>query len=318
MISVAVLGAGRMGTAITRRLTTRGHNVTVWNRSGVHTATSPADAVRDAQVVIVMVTDAAAVDEVLTRAAPALQPGSVVLQMSTISPDEVRALAARCPVPLLDAPVKGSVPAAESGSLTILLGAGGSGSSGLGSSGLGSSGLGEGVDGPSAGGEGRVGSGGAEEWGAVTAVLAELGEVRRCGGVGAGSAVKLVLNAALVTGIAALADVMALAAAVGVDRETAWDVVGSSALAAAVPRALATGADFPLALAAKDTGLALTELPSAPLLAATAHVLRATRNPTADIATLITPDRATSHATTATTIAANSAAITAGDIEETE
>ncbi|GAA2484992.1 NAD(P)-dependent oxidoreductase [Winogradskya humida] len=261
MISVAVLGAGRMGTAITRRLTTRGHDVTVWNRSGVHNATSPADAVRDAQVVIVMVTDAAAADEVLRDAAPGLRPGSVVLQMSTISPDEVRALAARCPVPLWDAPVKGSVPAAESGSLTILLG---EDRSGLG-----------GEDGPGLGGEAQV-------------VLAELGEVRRCGGVGAGSAVKLVLNAALVTGIAALADVMALAAAVGVDRETAWDVLGSSALAAAVPRARATGADFPLALAAKDTALALTALPSAPLLAATANALRSALNPAADIATLTT------------------------------
>jgi 3-hydroxyisobutyrate dehydrogenase len=256
-----------MGAAIARRLLTTCHRVTVWNRTatragsiaGAQPATSPAAAVRDADVAIVMVTDAAAVDAVVfgpDGAAFALRPGGCLLQMSTIAPDEVRAVARRLPtgVSLVDAPVAGSVSAAATGTLTLLVG-----------------GHETAID--------RVGQ-----------VLAALGTVRRCGAVGAGAALKLVLNTALVTSMAALADALAVADAVDVDRATAWDALRSSTLAAAVTRADASGASFPVALAGKDTDLALGEVGPAPtpVLRATAQALRAASDQTADISTLIT------------------------------
>lgn len=267
MTVVAVLGLGQMGAAIARRLLSTGHRVTVWNRTatragsiaGAQPATSPAAAVRDADVAIVMVTDAAAVDAVVfgpDGAAFALRPGGCLLQMSTIAPDEVRAVARRLPtgVSLVDAPVAGSVSAAATGTLTLLVG-----------------GHETAID--------RVGQ-----------VLAALGTVRRCGAVGAGAALKLVLNTALVTSMAALADALAVADAVDVDRATAWDALRSSTLAAAVTRADASGASFPVALAGKDTDLALGEVGPAPtpVLRATAQALRAASDQTADISTLIT------------------------------
>ncbi|MGX1615299.1 NAD(P)-dependent oxidoreductase [Micromonospora chalcea] len=127
---IAVLGTGHMGTPIARRLLAGGNRVRVWNRSperseplaavGATVAASPSAAVDGADVVVVMLADAGAVETVLfgpDGAATALRPGTVVVQMSTIGPDEVRAVAGRLPagVSLLDAPVGGSVNAARAG-----------------------------------------------------------------------------------------------------------------------------------------------------------------------------------------------------------
>jgi 3-hydroxyisobutyrate dehydrogenase len=209
-------------------------------------------------VVIVMVTDAAAVDAVLFGpggAAAALRPGACVVQMSTIAPGEVRGLARRLPegVDLLDAPVAGSVAAAEAGGLTLLVG----------------------------------GDDAATRRAAP--VLEVLGTVRRCGGVGSGAALKLVFNTALVTGVAALADTLAVAEAVGVGRAAALDALRPSALGGAVTRATATGASFSLALAGKDIDLALGELGAtpAPVARAAAQALRALPDQAADISALI-------------------------------
>jgi hypothetical protein len=82
---------------------------------------------------------------------------------------------------------------------------------------------------------------------------------------------------------------LAVADAVDVDRATAWDALRSSTLAAAVTRADASGASFPVALAGKDTDLALGEVGPAPtpVLRATAQALRTVSDQTADISTLI-------------------------------
>lgn len=266
MITVAVLGTGQMGAAIARRLLATGHRVSVWNRTRPRTndladayvASSPAAAVRDAQLAIVMVTDAAAVDAVLfgpEGATTALRPGAIVIQMSTIGPDEVRAVARRLPtgVELVDAPVAGSVGAVQSGALRILAG------------------------------------GSSAAITRATPVLDALGTVRDCGAVGAGAALKLVLNTALVTALASLADTLAVADAVSVDRTVALDALAGSALGGAVGRATATGASFSLALAAKDTDLALRALGdvAAPVARATAEVLRAPADQSADIAAVV-------------------------------
>ncbi len=134
---VALLGAGIMGAAMARNLLAAGLPVTVWDRSaevagalasaGAQAADSPPDAVRDAQVVITMLPDAAVVDEVIFDggAAAALAPHAVWAQMGTIgtqgtvrAADRLRQL--RPDVYYVDAPVSGSKGPAESGTLLIL------------------------------------------------------------------------------------------------------------------------------------------------------------------------------------------------------
>src|SRR3954454_2999920 len=90
---VTVLGTGTMGAGMARSCLRAGHEVTVWNRTperaapladdGARVATSAADAVRGAEVVVVMLFDADAVVAVLKEVADAVA-GAVVLQTSTI------------------------------------------------------------------------------------------------------------------------------------------------------------------------------------------------------------------------------------------
>lgn len=133
-LKIAFLGLGGMGTPMATRLLAAGHPLTVWNRTpakaealaarGAAVAATPADAVREADVVISMLADPAAVTAVVDSAAPQLRPGAHWLEMSTIGPDAVRDLADRLPdgVTLLDAPVMGSVDKAAAGELGILVG----------------------------------------------------------------------------------------------------------------------------------------------------------------------------------------------------
>jgi 3-hydroxyisobutyrate dehydrogenase len=119
---VAVLGTGTMGSPIARNLAAAGHDVRAWNRTrakaeglGAEVADSPADAVRDAEAVITMLSDGAAID----TAMPTLDPDVPWIQMSTVGVDDTARFAGRHPR-LLDAPVLGSKPQAESGELLVL------------------------------------------------------------------------------------------------------------------------------------------------------------------------------------------------------
>ncbi|GAB3947204.1 hypothetical protein GCM10027614_42020 [Micromonospora vulcania] len=266
MQKTALLGTGTMGTAIGLRLLATGHRLTVWNRTAARTASlvdagaraarTPTEAVQDADVVITMLTDAAAVRDALVEsgAASTLRPGTAVIEMSTIGPQAVAELAGLLPsaVPLVDAPVAGSAGAAEAGRLVVLAG-----------------GADAAVD-------------------RVAPLLEALGTVRRCGDSGRGAALKLVLNTALVTAVTAVADALAVADAVGVDRRTAIDALGTGPLGGAVTRATATDAAFAVALAAKDARLALDVLGDvpAPVLRAAASALAAAPRPHDDIARL--------------------------------
>ncbi|MEU4644164.1 NAD(P)-dependent oxidoreductase [Micromonospora sp. NPDC023814] len=272
MTKIAVLGTGRMGASVALCLLDAGHQVTVWNRTaaraaplgqaGADVARTPAGAARDAEVAITMLTDAAAAEAVLfgpDGAAPALPPGACLVEMSTIGPAAVHALATRLPatVDLVDAPVGGSVTAARAGRLRVLAG---------------------GTDDAVA----RVGP-----------VLAALGAVRHCGGTGSGAALKLVLNTALLVALGGLADTLAVARAVGVDPTAALDALAGGPLGGVLGRAAARDADFPVALAGKDLDLARAALgaTAAPLVRATRTVLDAAPDPTADIATLVNLER---------------------------
>jgi 3-hydroxyisobutyrate dehydrogenase/2-hydroxy-3-oxopropionate reductase len=130
---VAFLGLGIMGRPMAANLVKAGHDVTVWNRTpkqveGARTAETPADAVRDAEVVWMCVSDTKAVEAVLFGAngvETAIQPGAIVVDSSTIAPSAELSFAKRLAdkgVHYVDAPVTGSKVAAESGSLIFMAG----------------------------------------------------------------------------------------------------------------------------------------------------------------------------------------------------
>jgi 3-hydroxyisobutyrate dehydrogenase-like beta-hydroxyacid dehydrogenase len=261
MDDIAVLGLGHMGAAIAGRLAAAGHRVTAWNRTpgrevpGVTVVDTAAAAGERARLVITMLTDGAAVEAALAELRP--RPGTTVVDMSTIGPDAVRRIAAGLPdgVTLVDAPVGGSVGAAGSGSL-------------------------------------RIFAGGADaDLDRVEPVLEALGSVRRCGPLGTGAAVKLVLNTALVTAVAGLADALAVAEAVGLSRADAVEVLRASPLGVAAERTLGpggSGAHFAVALAVKDVDLARAAAAPAELpIAGAARQVLARAVPTLDLASIV-------------------------------
>ncbi|WP_153133415.1 NAD(P)-dependent oxidoreductase [Dechloromonas hortensis] len=134
-MKIAFLGLGIMGRPMALNLLKGGHDVTVWARraesmlplqeAGADTATSPAEAVRGAELVISMVADAPDVLDVLRQAAPGASAGLVAVDMSTIAPaaarnihDELAALG----IDFMDAPVSGGEVGAIAGTLSIMAG----------------------------------------------------------------------------------------------------------------------------------------------------------------------------------------------------
>jgi 3-hydroxyisobutyrate dehydrogenase-like beta-hydroxyacid dehydrogenase len=102
-------------------------------------APSPAKAAASADFVITMLATPEALEQVLfgtSGLATALSSGQILVDMSTVGPDEIRSVAARLPkgVSLVDAPVRGSVPQATSGHLDIFVGASDEDSNGFGRS----------------------------------------------------------------------------------------------------------------------------------------------------------------------------------------
>lgn len=135
--TVAVLGIGMMGFPMARRLCEAGLTVHAWNRSrdkaerlqpfGAHVHDTPAQAVAQADIVITLLQDGLAVEDVLFHqgAAHGLHPGSLVVDMSSIQPRQARDHAARLAalqVRHLDAPVSGGTVGAEAGTLAIMAG----------------------------------------------------------------------------------------------------------------------------------------------------------------------------------------------------
>lgn len=126
-----MLGLGRLGAAVARRLAGEGWDVVGWSRSGravdgVPAAASAAEAVTGASYVVLVLYDGPACREVLDGLGEDLAPATVVVNLSTVGPDDARALAElvrRRGGGYLHAPVLGSVGPALAGRLTILAGA---------------------------------------------------------------------------------------------------------------------------------------------------------------------------------------------------
>jgi 2-hydroxy-3-oxopropionate reductase len=131
------LGTGLMGEPMAQRLLSAGFALTVWNRSpqktealvtqGATLASSASAAVAHADVVITMLSNGPAVNELLEAGgvAEALKPGTLFIDMSSIPPQSARhhaALLQAHAVGALDAPVSGGVVGAREGSLAIMVG----------------------------------------------------------------------------------------------------------------------------------------------------------------------------------------------------
>ncbi|MQS16753.1 NAD(P)-dependent oxidoreductase [Streptomyces kaniharaensis] len=228
MNKIAFLGLGRMGLPMARRLAAAGLPLTVWNRSRARAASaglafeaSPAEAVAGAEVVITMLSDPAAVQEVAGQFLEHLAPGALWIDMSSVGPETVAALRDRLPdgVGLVDAPVLGSVGPAATGDLVVY-----------------------------AGGE-------PQDLDRAQPVLEHLGRVLRCGGPGLGAALKVVVMGAVVAGVTVVGEALAVADALGVPEELALGALGGGPLAGVVARARSEESDFPVRLAAKDLAL---------------------------------------------------------------
>ena len=137
VLSIAVLGIGRMGLPMARRLCQAGHTVHAWNRTrakaqalaadGATVHDSAADAAHQADITISLLENGPAVAQVLFGAGvfDALRAGSLFIDMASIQPAEAREHAKRLGergVAVLDAPVSGGTVGAEAGTLAIMVG----------------------------------------------------------------------------------------------------------------------------------------------------------------------------------------------------
>ncbi|MFT3857797.1 MAG: NAD(P)-dependent oxidoreductase [Aquabacterium sp.] len=140
MTPVCLMGCGLMGTPMSRRLLAAGHPLTVWNRTRDKAEALAADGAKVAEhacrcrpgcrVVITMLEHGGVVEQVLfdpalPGAIQGLRPGTLVIDMSSILPEQAQAHARRLAahgVQALDAPVSGGTLGAEAGTLAIMAG----------------------------------------------------------------------------------------------------------------------------------------------------------------------------------------------------
>jgi 3-hydroxyisobutyrate dehydrogenase-like beta-hydroxyacid dehydrogenase len=206
---VAFLGLGIMGSRMAANLARAGYTLTVWNRSaekaetfaaehGAAVASTPADAAALADVVITMVVDAAQVEAVLLGehgAAAGAGEGTLCVDCSTIGPSATREIGARLGehgLRMLDAPVTGSAPRAEDGTLTIMAG------------------------------------GSPEDFARARPLLEVMGErIVHAGDLGQGQLVKLINNAVAATNAAVLAQALLVARRAGADLDALVEVMGA-------------------------------------------------------------------------------------------
>jgi 3-hydroxyisobutyrate dehydrogenase-like beta-hydroxyacid dehydrogenase len=243
--TLGFVGLGHMGGAMAARLLAAGYTVHGESRTrdsaehligeGLKWGDTAKAVAAASDVVFTSLPD----DRVLEEVASApdgllagLRAGKTWVEMSTVSPRVSRALAQRTSeqrASMLDAPVSGSVPQAQSGTLTIMVG------------------------------------GDEHAYERVEPILRELGTPTRIGANGQGLVLKLAINISLAVQMLAFAEGLLLAARSGVDREKALQVMAASAIGSPMLRARAglildpptDEAWFDLAFMHKDIELAL-------------------------------------------------------------
>ena len=242
---IGFIGLGLMGKPMALNLVKAGFAVTVWNRTasradelvsaGAKLAASPREVAADADLLITIVSDPPALEEVLWGANGAMQSlrrGSTYVDSSTVSPDLARKIAAACTergVRFLDAPVTGGDWGAKKGELIFMAG------------------------------------GDAATLAEAEPVLKVLGKKWfHLGANGAGQTIKLAMNLILALQVDALAEGLALVTAAGLQGEKLVEVLQSSMARSGVldvkSQNLLKGEytpSFPLRLMHKDMTLAL-------------------------------------------------------------
>jgi 3-hydroxyisobutyrate dehydrogenase-like beta-hydroxyacid dehydrogenase len=211
---VGFAGLGIMGGPMAAILVRAGFELAVYTRTrekaerfaaehGARAAATPAEAAEGADAFVSIVPDAPQVEEVLfgaDGAAAALPGGALVVEMSTIAPTASRAIAQRlAPRPFVEAPVSGSKPKAEDGTLTIMAGAA------------------------------------PENFQRALPLFEAMGErIVHVGPVGHGQMAKLLTNTMAAVNAAALAETVRTAKAAGLDRDAFLEVAAGSAGASAM------------------------------------------------------------------------------------
>ena len=137
-MKVAFIGLGTMGIGMSLNILKAGHDVTVHNRTrqkeeevakeGARRAESPKKAAEGAEIIVTIVSDTPDVEDVVLGANGVIHgapQGSVVIDMSTISPAATRQMAEKLGkkgIKMLDAPVSGGPEGAQNGTLAIMVG----------------------------------------------------------------------------------------------------------------------------------------------------------------------------------------------------
>jgi 3-hydroxyisobutyrate dehydrogenase-like beta-hydroxyacid dehydrogenase len=213
---VGFIGLGIMGARMAANLARAGYELTVHNRTraraeafaGEHRATvadTPADVGGASDIVVTMVVDGAQVEEVLLGEQGVAQraaAGTLCLDMSTIAPSDTRRIGAALEergIGFVDAPVTGSSPKAEDGTLTIMAG------------------------------------GAEDDFARARPLLEVMGElVVHVGDLGQGQTVKLINNAVAASNASTLAQALIVGKATGVDLEALVRIMGAGSGASAM------------------------------------------------------------------------------------
>ncbi|KAF6831396.1 ketose-bisphosphate aldolase class-ii family protein [Colletotrichum plurivorum] len=250
MIGLGAMGQGMAGSLVRAGFAVQGYDVYgpavdkfVSGGGKASKAGSPAEAAEGADILVLMVQNAAQADDVLFgagKAAETLPDGAIVILSSTVPPSFVRELESKLTnlgkgISLIDAPVSGGVVRAANGTLTIICS-----------------------------GDDAIISKANAPLMAMTGTVANLCHVQ--GGVGAASSVKLINQLLAGVHIAAAAEAMAFAARLGLDTRRVFDLLGNAAAWSwmfenRVPQML--DADWTphsaLAIFVKDLGIVLEE-----------------------------------------------------------
>lgn len=244
---IGIAGLGRMGQPIAANILASGFETTIWNRTpdkaaalleqGAAWAEAPGHLAQTADIILTSLADPAAVERVYFAAdglLPHARPGTILVDLSTGSPDMARRIAAAAHeggAAFLDAPVAGSIPAATSGQLGIM-----------------------------AGGERTAFDRCVEVFSAIGKAAYYLGRS------GSGATMKLVANGILAVLVQAVAEGVALGEKAGLATDDMFTVLNASSAAAPVVAAKAAAiadrsylpATFTLGLMQKDLWLVLS------------------------------------------------------------
>jgi 3-hydroxyisobutyrate dehydrogenase-like beta-hydroxyacid dehydrogenase len=213
VLKVGFAGIGRMGRPQAANIAKAGFPLTLWNRTrskaedlaaetGATVAETPAG-LAGCDVIITMMADWPSTE--LVYAGPdglleALAPGKLCVDMSTLSPAQVRSLAERAAAKgaaFLDCPVSGSLALATAGTLTLMVG------------------------------------GDAATLERVRPILATMGSrIYHMGGIGTGATIKLAVNSIILSLGEAVSEALVLAERAGIARSTAYEVFANSAISA--------------------------------------------------------------------------------------